>query len=270
MVAFSAISTAGTGAGAYRRAMQRAVLDREQYLDHLGNDIEAFAAALDTGPLDAPVPWCGAWRLADLGVHLGEVHRWATGAIIRAEPGSSQAADDPAPDDPSELGRWLRAGGERLLAALRELDLEAPTWHPFPVPKVGAVWPRRQAQEAAMHRWDAQHAIGLAATIDPALAADGIDEYFAVALPRLMRREGVVAPEAPILVRTTDTDDQWLVAARDGVIVDLDDVEPAVEPVVEVSGSAEHVLLGLWRRPLATGAITVSGAPLGWLDLGGM
>jgi uncharacterized protein (TIGR03083 family) len=149
---------------------------------------------------------------------------------------------------------------------LRELDVEGPTWHPFPVPKVGAIWPRRQAQEASVHRWDAERAIGLAPTIDPVLAADGIDEYFMLALPRLMRRERVEAPAAPLAVRTTDTDDHWLVGARDGTIAMLEDGDPATELV----GPADQVLLTLWRRPVPDGAVSVSGASIGWLDLGGI
>ncbi|MEO5898847.1 MAG: maleylpyruvate isomerase family mycothiol-dependent enzyme [Ilumatobacteraceae bacterium] len=248
--------------------MSPAAIDRPQYLQLLGADIEAFASAVDSGPLDAAVPWCGQWRLADLAVHLGGVHRWAAGAMLHGNPAgaSAEAEADPAPVDASGLGAWLRAGGQRLLGVLGNLDLEGPTWHPFPVAKVGAVWPRRQAQETSVHRWDAERAIGLTPTIDPALAADGIDEYFAVALPRLMRREGVDAPAAVLLVETTDTGDRWLVAARDGTIVALDDGEP----VMRLSGNAADVLLALWRRPVPASAVTVAGEPIGWLDLGGM
>ena len=248
--------------------MAPTALTREQYLDHLARDIEAMAAALEHGPLDAPVPWCGRWTLADLGAHLGGVHRWATGAVRHQTPAGAEqeAAADPAPQDPASLAPWLRDGGVRLLAALHQLDLDGPTWHPFPIAKVGAVWPRRQAQEAAVHRWDAEHAIGAVATIDPALAADGIDEYFFLALPRLIRREGVEAPAVPLLVRTTDTEDRWLVGARDGTIAELDGGDAATELV----GAAQDVLLTLWRRPVTAGAVTVSGATSEWLDLGGM
>lgn len=244
------------------------VIDRAQYLDHLETDIAAFASAVEAGPLGAPVPWCGDWQVADLAVHLGSVHRWAAGAARHGTPAGASAEEDadPAPADPSELGSWLRAGGQRLLAVLGALDPEAPTWHPFPVAKVGAVWPRRQAQETSVHRWDAERAIGLTPTIDRALAADGIDEYFAVALPRLMRREGVQPPVAPLLVETTDTGGRWLVGRRDDTIALLDEAEPASR----ISGTAEHVLLALWRRPVPEGTIAQTGSSIDWLDLGGI
>ncbi len=233
-------------------------MDRDAYLDHLAADIERFAAALERGPLDAPVPWCGEWTVADLGEHLGGVHRWATGIAV----GRRDMPADPAPADGSGMAAWMRAGGLALLDALGALDPEATVWNPFPVDKVGAVWPRRQAQETSVHRWDVERAIGLDPSIDPALAADGIGEYFWLALPRLMAREGVEAPEQSLLVRTTDTGDEWHVAAADGGIV-----EAGGEPSTTMIGTAPDVLLALWRRP--AGAITVVGDDA-WLDLGGI
>jgi uncharacterized protein (TIGR03083 family) len=238
-------------------------MDRAAYLDHLADDIDRCAVALETGPLDAPVPWCGDWVLADLGEHLGSVHRWATSCMLTARPGSPEP--DPAPVDEAAMAAWLRRGGAALLDALRSIDLDAPTWHPFTVARVGAVWPRRQAQETSVHRWDAERAIGITPSIDAALAADGIDEYFVLALPRLIKREGVAAPGRSMLVRTTDTGDSWHVAAGDGGIVAVE----AGEPATVVSGAAADVLLALWRRPVAAGAVEVSG-DRAWLDLGGM
>ena len=160
------------------------------------------------------------------------------------------------------MAAWLRAGGAVLLAELRALDPDATVWNPFPVTNVGAVWPRRQAQEASVHRWDVERAIGLDPDIDPVLAADGIDEYFWLALPRLMAREGVEAPERSLRVRTTDTGDEWHVTAVDGAIVEADG-----DPSTTMTGPAADVLLALWRRP--AGAVDVDGDE-SWLALGGI
>jgi uncharacterized protein (TIGR03083 family) len=239
-------------------------MERDEHLAHLRSDIDGFAAAVEHGPLEAPVPWCGAWTLGDLGEHLGGVHRWARSCILTARPGAPDP--DPAPADGAGMAEWLRAGGAALVDALTTIDLDGPTWHPFPVPRVGAVWPRRQAQETSVHRWDAQRAIGQAPSIDPRLAADGIDEYFALALPRLMIRESVGAPAQTVLVRATDTGDEWHVGAGDGGIVAVTD---ATAPSTVLTGAAADVLLALWRRPLPGGAVTVQG-DRSWLDLGGM
>jgi uncharacterized protein (TIGR03083 family) len=247
-------------------------MDRDAHLAHLEADIEAFAAAIDSGPPAAPVPWCGRWTVADLGRHLGEVHRWARGAVVHATAAGAAAEEeaDPAPDDPAALGAWLRDGGERLVAALRALGPDDPTWHPFPAPRVGAIWPRRQAQETSVHRWDAQRAIGMTPTIDAALAADGVDEYFVLALPRLIAREGVAAPSTALLVEATDTHDRWLVAARDGTVVVHDARSGSETPAMSIRGRAEDVLLALWRRPIDDDALALAGDPLPWLELGGI
>ena len=43
-----------------------------------------------------------------------------------------------------------------------------------------------------MHRWDAELAVGSTPeAIDPELASDGIDEYFELVIPRLVKRDKV-------------------------------------------------------------------------------
>ena len=81
-----------------------------------------------------------------------------------------------------------------------------------------------------------------------------------------MAREAVEAPSRTLLVRTTDTGDEWRVAARDGRIVAVED---GSAPSSVVSGTAADVLLALWRRPVASGEVSVDGDDT-WLTLGGM
>ena len=65
------------------------------------------------------------------------------------------------------------------------------TWHVFPVEQKMWVWARRQAQETAMHRWDAEMATHGTSSLDRVLAAEGVQEYFELGLPRVLSREGV-------------------------------------------------------------------------------
>lgn len=243
-------------------------MDRDEHLALLEPDIAAFAAAVATGPADATIAGCPGWTLVDLARHLGEVHRWALEAVLTGQRPVLDVAADPAPADPTALADWVRAGGSRLLDALRDLDPEAPTWHPFPAPRVAGLWPRRQAQEASVHRWDAENAIGQATSIDAELAADGVDEYFTAMLPRLISREKLAAPTSVLGVSAVDTGHQWVVGVRDGRLEVLADAEPEAE----LAGIAEHVLLRLWGRAVPDGAIVVSGVPAvaaEWLALGG-
>jgi len=243
-------------------------MDTEIYLESLQADIEAFAGVIESGPPDARIVGCPGWTLVDLAHHLGGVHRWARHAVVHLGPPELAFDDDPPPTDHDQLVEWIRAGGQRLLEALRSVDPAAPTWHPFPAPMVAGVWPRRQAQENSVHRWDAQHAIGIDATIDAAMAADGIDEYFGVMLGRLVQREHLTVPASCFAVVTTDTGDRWVLDGGSGDIVVGEDVAP----LASLSGTAQEVLLRLWGRPVHDGAVVIDGdheIAAEWLALGG-
>ncbi len=240
-------------------------------LDHLAllrADLDDFATAIEFGPPDAPIAGCPGWTLTDLGVHLGGVHRWVLGALAAGAPPTPDPADAAPSTGHADLAAWLRNGSDRLLAALSALDPAAPTWHPFPVePKVAGLWPRRQAQEASVHRWDAQRAIGMAPTIDAAFAADGIDEYWTIMLPRMLSREHLFTPSTRIAVQTVDTGHRWVVDGASGVPVV---VQGDATVRGELHGTAESVLLRLWGRP-ADGVEVHGDADVvaEWLALGG-
>ncbi|MEI7547435.1 MAG: maleylpyruvate isomerase family mycothiol-dependent enzyme, partial [Actinomycetota bacterium] len=149
------------------------------YLSQLSTDAKSLAAAVGHGPADAPIAGCPGWTLQQLGVHVGNVHRWARLAVMTGAPPQIDPSADPAPEDAAGLAGWIVEGAGRLIETLRGIDPTSPTWHPFPVePKVSGLWPRRQAQETSVHRVDAEVAIGRPAYIDAAVAADGVDEYW--------------------------------------------------------------------------------------------
>jgi uncharacterized protein (TIGR03083 family) len=238
-------------------------------LDHLAllsDDLDHFATAVEHGPPDAPIAGCPGWTLWELGEHLGEVHRWVLGALATGAPPPPH--DDPAPSGSDALAEWLRSGSARLLDALLSLDPALPTWHPFPVaPKVAGLWRRRQAQEASVHRWDAERAAGGNPTIEPGFAADGIDEYFTVMLPRVLLREGRRTPASRLAVAVTDTATRWVVDGSTGLPALL---PSGVEAEAEIRGDAASVLLRLWGRP--ADGIELDGARAvaeDWLALGG-
>ncbi|MFP5488716.1 MAG: maleylpyruvate isomerase family mycothiol-dependent enzyme, partial [Acidimicrobiia bacterium] len=165
----------------------------------------------------------------------------------------------------------FRQGVDELVVALRSLDPGAPTWHPFTVERVAAVWPRRQAHETSAHRWDLQTAVGAPDPIEPELASDGIDEYFEVAVPRLLKREGLAVPASSFHVHCTDVDGEWLVWSDDGAYR----MKRAHEKGdAALRGPAEAILLRLWGR---TSARADELSPVGdesalaaWLTFAGM
>lgn len=239
----------------------------ETYLDHIRADVDRFAVALERGPLDARVEACPGWDLARLAAHLGGVQRWATRAVLDAAPPDAT----PRPDPDTEWASWLREGVGPLIDALAAADLDGPTWHPFPVAMVARVWPRRQAHETAIHRWDAESAVGSPSPIDPELASDGIDEYFELVVPRLHVREHIELPPGSLHVHCTDVAGEWLVE-RDGDGLRV--VREHAKGDAALRGPAEAILLRLWNRtsPRAAeldevGDPTVAAA---WLAVPGM
>jgi len=242
------------------------------YADHVLADVELFAGVLERGPLDAAVAACPGWDVARLAVHLGTIHRWARHNVIHASPPEDTSAFKPERGlDGAGLAAWLRAGAAELVDTLRTLDPEAPTWHPFLVAKVAGVWPRRQAHETVIHRWDAERAVGSPSPIDAELASDGIDEYFELGVSRKVTREQLEYPTGSLHVHCTDVEGEWFVWA--------DDEGYHVERIHQkgdaaLRGPAEALLLRLWGRT-SEGADELS--PIGdesvlesWLSIAGL
>ncbi|MGI5274652.1 maleylpyruvate isomerase family mycothiol-dependent enzyme [Nonomuraea sp. CA-218870] len=137
----------------------------------------ARVARLASAPADTPVPACPGWTLGDLIRHLGTMHRWVAHLV-------STRAQDPlwprdVPDGPAE-GRsgdadWLAEGAAGLVRTLRATDPATPLWTWGPGGTAGW-WARRMTFELVVHRVDAEQALGLEPELDPALAADGVEE----------------------------------------------------------------------------------------------
>ncbi len=251
----------------------------QHYIESLRRDGNRLATIIELGPLDAHVPSCAGWQLRDLAHHMGYIHRWARlSAATAARPDESQIDAPPplGPDEPAELAEWLRTGVEALITTLAVLAPEAPTWHPFTVARVAAVWPRRQAHELAVHRWDAEHAVGAETPFDAALAADFVREYFEVIVPRVAGRDGRTPPTGTVRISFTDngngtgtgtdTGDSFVVRVDGtGVSVVADDAQ-IVD--AELSGPAAELVLALWNRaPIST--MPDNDLARAWLSFGG-
>jgi uncharacterized protein (TIGR03083 family) len=222
----------------------------DAFIESLRTSTARFSEAVRRGPLDAPVAACPGWTLTDLAHHMGFIHRWARLAAQNGLPPDQAAIESPPGDaDGQLLAQWIDAGAEALVPVLAGLDPEAPTWHPFPVPKVSAVWPRRQAHETQVHAWDAEHAVGPTSPLDPDIAADGIAEYFEIIVPRIVVRDGRAAPVGTITIDCADSDFRLVVGSPDCTAVEVRRVARSDEargPVLW--GPAEGILLNLWGR----------------------
>jgi uncharacterized protein (TIGR03083 family) len=212
---------------------------------------EGIVAAGKLG-LDVPVPTCGDWLMRDLLAHIASVfHRAATVVAQRAtEP---VPWTPPAPDVEDPVGCVAHELDE-LIDALSTTDAQTPVWNWSPQPDVAAFWARRMAHEAALHRYDAQDAHGVAQPLDAELANDGFDELVDVLMPRVLDRDGTMLPVGTFAFVATD-EGSWHVRTGAAVVERLE-VDKA--PDVTVRGTASALLLAAYNRG-AWAALEVEG-----------
>ncbi len=148
------------------------------YVEHVRLDGQRLAAAAN-GSLSLEVPSCPEWTVRDLVSHMAQVyeHKITCTALGRAP--DPWPPGWPADRDPVE---WLGDAHERLLEMFDRSTPTTPsaTWWP-PDQTVG-FWARRLAHETAVHRIDAELAIGTPTPVNAELAVDGVDEILIVML----------------------------------------------------------------------------------------
>ena len=102
---------------------------------------------------------------------------------------------------------------------------------------------RRIAHETAVHAWDAGDAVGSREPLDPALAVDGIDEFFEIFSP--LTPGPPVEPVTTVHLHATDAEGEWLVSVGGGQF----EIEHGhAKGDVAVRATASDLLLLLWNR----------------------
>lgn len=147
-------------------------------LEQLRADGIGYLGIVADHGLEPEVPTCPGWDLGDLTWHLGNVwHRFgrvvADGLTTFDE---FRAIERPERPDDELLIDWATTAHTALHSALVSAESETPigSW----AGTQDVCWLRRRmAQETALHRWDAAHAVGVPYEIPTPVAADGIDEF---------------------------------------------------------------------------------------------
>src|SRR3954451_5736313 len=231
------------------------------YAEHIAaveRETGAFARVLMKGDTGAQVPTCPDWTLLDLAKHVGGVmgfwsHVLAEG-MGRPKP-EIQREPGPAPT------MWFTTISSSLVGELRAAtgDTHVWTWDPNdPSARFAA---RRMAHETAVHRFDAQAAGGNPQPIEPALAADGIEEIFAMvdAWPDSGRGDGQT------LHLHSAEGNEWLIAmnpdgldikrehakgdlALKGAVSDLELLLYDRPPIGEIERFGDDAVLDAWHR----------------------
>lgn len=215
-------------------------MDARTYAGFLRRDGFALAHAAEDR-LDAAVDSCPGWTISDLVWHTGEVHSFWEQV---AGKGLRDHHDTVMPERPrdEELLDWFRRGVEKLAETLENTDPARPVWTWAPQKDVAFIQ-RRMAHETAVHRWDAQAAVGDPSPVDADLAADGVDEFldfFLPAEPEHLRGEG-----ESVHLHSTDAEGEWLVTVHDG---EVDVAREHARGDAAVRAPASDLLLLLWRR----------------------
>jgi uncharacterized protein (TIGR03083 family) len=211
----------------------------------------------------------------DLVLHLGSVQRMVARFVSERRQSPPEAADrsglglpaeltgwlppGKAPSTaavPAELIDWFAVGATALAAAFAAADPGENVWTWWSDHTVG-FWQRMQAIEAAVHRWDAQFAIGPPDPIEAALAADAVSQTFEILVPA--RRALAQAPPGRgerFRFCRSDGEHVWAVRFDEEGIHAAD---PAEAADVEVSAAASDLALFLWQR-IGAERLNVTGA----------
>ncbi|MFD9904320.1 maleylpyruvate isomerase family mycothiol-dependent enzyme [Streptomyces sp. NPDC059063] len=217
-------------------AEHREVLDREGQL---------LARAAEVAGTGAAVATCPGWQVRDLVRHTGMVHRWAASFVADGAP-AYRPAPEPPDLDGGALIDWFREGHAHLVATLATAPPDVECWAFLPAPSPLAFWTRRQANETAIHRVDAESALGGTPTpVGADFAVDGIDELLTGFHARGKSRVRTDEPRV-LRVRATDAKVTWTVRlSADAPVTEPGDTAPAD---CEVAGQAAFLYLALWNR----------------------
>ena len=232
------------------------------FLSTIRHESALFRVALATAT-DRPVPTCPDWTTDDLLWHLTEV-QWFWGTIVARNVEDPQSLQHPRrPEGRDALLAAFDSATAALTDALGNTSAADPRWMwtPDDALHTAGYITRRQAHEALIHRVDAELTAETELSgIDPALAADGVDEIVEV----MYGREHPLVTFAPTAGRVvelvaTDADRRWVLqlgretgtVPDSGAAIDDPNFRPAADAtaVATISGTVSDLDLWLWNRP---------------------
>jgi uncharacterized protein (TIGR03083 family) len=244
-------------------------------LDHLRSitaETTRFRDLLAAVDSATPVPTCPGWDADDLLWHLTEVQAF-WGRVVEQRCTDPETLEGPELVRPEERAALLDLSArttKALAQTLRRTPAGTPVWTWADDQSVDFVL-RRQAHEALVHRVDAECTAGDRTPLDPALAADGVDEALRVMFggaPDGAELEPELA--ATVRLRCTDTGASWWVTLarytgaeqeglpESGPALAVAAEDPGLPTAATVAAAAGDLDCWLWGRP-----------PLGDVELAG-
>ncbi len=158
-----------------------APLRDDRYLEALTAQSALLAEALAGADLALRVPSCPEWTLRQLVEHVGLAHRRVTAIVTRrlTTAPDLDTLSVLAPDDAGGLPTWLVDGAGELAEAIRSVGPQTLIWS-WADDQSAGFWARRMAHETALHRADAELALGREFALEADLAADAISEWLSL------------------------------------------------------------------------------------------
>jgi len=194
---------------------------------------------------DSRVPACPDWTGTNLIWHIAYVQaHWAW--ITEVGPHVPDWAEQPQLDETRDAAYVARESNAWLLRAYRAAGEEGESylWWDDAVGPNPDSW-RRQAQEAFMHRIDAEQCAGLDSVIDGEFAADSVAEF----VDNMLGTElpaGWPESEDLLCLHLTDVGERLYVHASGTRL--RRELDPQGPITSTVSGAAADLSLALWRR----------------------
>jgi len=222
-------------------------METSDYLDAVRTNAGLLVDAVKRAGLDAPVPTCPDWTVADLARHQGRVYHWV--ATIVGEKAQEYVDRKSLAEqaERSEPLSWLESGAGKVLEVFAQTDPETTVWNwidggPGPV----RFWFRRMAHETVIHRADAESAAGRVSPVEPPeLASDGIDEFLQFLPLKAAGGVDFAALAGSYHFHTTDVPGEWVVVFDgDGVTIRREHAKADIA----IRGTASDLELFLYNR----------------------
>jgi len=204
-------------------------MELNELISHFRQECQQFAA-LCAAVLDHAVPSCPGWTVQDLIELLGTVHRRAAFRVGSDVDPSGTEINPPV--ESSEILNWFNEGSENLYQIFTTYPADYKTWNWSGKDQTLAWMIRRQAHEAAIHRFDAELAhMGIPSVsaikslpaesipfgFTPTFAKDGVGERLEVTIGSRRNLTGTLP--GSLHLHATDIDAEWTVTLTDGIMI---------------------------------------------------
>ena len=220
-------------------------LGPQRYFESIDADTERLLEVAERG-LDAPVPSCPGWQVADVVSHVAVVYEHKVRVM------ADNGWPDPWPPaefadrEPLEL---LRDAKTDLFDEFARHDMSEPTTTFSDDDSTIAFWARRMALEVAVHRVDVELAHDELTPVPDDLAVDGIDEILRVMLGGPWWDEQAEKTKHPVdaTVAVEAGGHRWLCDLTASTVTISDDADSQAEATL-TGDDPGALFLWLWGR----------------------